>query len=72
MNMKSDLLVSKFVCKFNLYRYFEVVVKALRDERRQQLQNRAAMLVINGMSGRNREDGAQGGGDEDPVGLCTR
>ena len=26
----------------------EVVVKALREERRQQLRNRAAMLVLNG------------------------
>ena len=30
----------------------EVVVKALREERRQQLRNRAAMLVLNGKGGR--------------------
>lgn len=48
----------------------EVVAKALRDERRQQLQNRAAMLVLNGMSGRRRAGGGAEGdapGDGDPA-----
>lgn len=41
----------------------EVVAKRLRDERRQHLQNRAAMLVLNGIGG--RRGGAAGGAEGD-------